>query len=74
VHTIREKLNKQFPDCTFFVQPSDMVGQILNFGLPAPIDIQIIGRNFAQDYLLAQELSERLRTIPGRWMCTSSRS
>jgi len=65
VHTIREKLNKQFPDCTFFVQPSDMVGQILNFGLPAPIDIQIIGRNFAQDYLLAQELSERLRTIPG---------
>jgi len=65
VRAIRDRLNREFPDCTFFIQPSDMVGQILNFGLPAPIDIQIVGRDFGKNYLLAQDLSERIRAIPG---------
>jgi multidrug efflux pump subunit AcrB len=55
------------PNCTFFTQPSDIVGQILNFGLPAPIDLQISGpaRNSPADYLLIQELAARVARIPG---------
>ena len=47
VRLIRSRLAHDFPDCQFFTQPADIVGQILNFGLPAPIDIQISGRDRA---------------------------
>jgi hypothetical protein len=43
IRDLRHRLNREFPDLTFFFQPADIVGQILNFGLPAPIDVQVIG-------------------------------
>ena len=65
VRQIRAQLNHDFPDCIFFTQSSDIVGQILNFGLPAPIDVQIAGRDRATNYALAQELSRRISAVPG---------
>jgi len=65
VRTIRNRLNREMPDCVFFTQPSDIVGQILNFGLAAPIDVQIAGRDVKTNYALAQELSARIAKIPG---------
>ena len=65
VHQIREKLTREFPECQFFTQSSDIVGQILNFGLPAPIDVQIAGRDREHNYALAQELAQRMAAIPG---------
>ena len=65
VRAIRNRLNREMPDCVFFTQPSDIVGQILNFGLAAPIDVQIAGRDVKTNYALAQELSARIARIPG---------
>lgn len=65
VRTLRQRLNREFPDCVFFTQPSDIVGQILNFGLAAPIDVQIAGRDVKTNYALALELSARIARIPG---------
>ena len=65
VRTLRERLNREFPDCVFFTQPSDIIGQILNFGLAAPIDVQIAGRDVKTNYALALELSARIARIPG---------
>jgi multidrug efflux pump subunit AcrB len=65
VRLLRARLNHQFPEYTFFTQPSDIVGQILNFGLPAPIDVQIAGRDRAGNYKIAVELATRIAQIPG---------
>jgi multidrug efflux pump subunit AcrB len=65
VREIRARLNREMPNCTFFTQPSDIVGQILNFGLPAPIDLQIAGQNAAGNYALIRELAARIARIPG---------
>ena len=65
VREIRARLNRELPNCTFFTQPSDIVGQILNFGLPAPIDLQISGNNSADNYALITELAEKIAKIPG---------
>jgi CzcA family heavy metal efflux pump len=65
VRTLRTRLTREFPECSFFTQPSDIVGQILNFGLAAPIDVQIAGRDTKTNYALAQELSARITQIPG---------
>jgi CzcA family heavy metal efflux pump len=65
VHKLREELPKKFPGVEFFFQPADIVSQILNFGLPAPIDVKIIGANYAQNYQIAQQISNRLRHVPG---------
>jgi CzcA family heavy metal efflux pump len=67
VRRIRTRVNRDFPQCQFFTQSSDIVGQILNFGLPAPIDIQIAGavRNRDANYALARELARRVAAIPG---------
>jgi CzcA family heavy metal efflux pump len=65
VHVLRQKLNREFPQCQFFTQSSDIVGQILNFGLPAPIDVQIAGRDREHNYALAQELSRQIAAVPG---------
>ena len=65
VRRIRARLNRDFPQCQFFTQSADIVGQILNFGLPAPIDIQIAGRDRDANYALAQELARRVAAIPG---------
>ncbi len=62
---LRRELPKRFPDVTFFFQPSDIVNQILNFGLPAPIDLQIVGRNLDANYQLAREIEQQVARIPG---------
>jgi multidrug efflux pump subunit AcrB len=67
IRELRRRLNRQFPELTFFFQPADIVGQILNFGLPAPIDVQVIGplTNAPANYALAREITARLARIPG---------
>ena len=65
VKQLREELPRQFPGVEFFFQPADIVSQILNFGLPSPVDIQIVGKNQTQNYQLAQELANQLRHVPG---------
>jgi len=67
IRDLRHRLNRQFPDLTFFFQPADIVGQILNFGLPAPIDVQVIGplTNAPANYALARQITARLAQIPG---------
>jgi CzcA family heavy metal efflux pump len=64
VKELRSQLQKQFPDLTFFFQPADMVTQILNFGLPSPIDVQVQGYDPA-NYEIARRLRSRLATVPG---------
>ena len=65
VDELREKLNQQFPGIEFFFQPADMISQILNFGTPAPIDVQLIGPNQRGNYLVAQQITRRIKQIPG---------
>ena len=65
VKQLRQELPRLFPGVEFFFQPSDIVSQILNFGLPSPIDIQIVGKNQSKNYELAESLSNRLREVPG---------
>ncbi len=62
---LRKRLNEKFPDTTFFFQPANITNQILNFGLPAPIDLQVVGRDADAGYKMAQHLAERLSHIPG---------
>ena len=65
VRMLRKSLPQQFPGVEFFFQPADIVSQILNFGLPSPIDIQLTGPNYAQNYVIAQQIANRLRHVPG---------
>jgi multidrug efflux pump subunit AcrB len=62
---LRKRLHERFPDMTFFFQPANITSQILNFGLPAPIDLQVVGRNAEANYALAQKLADRMARIPG---------
>jgi multidrug efflux pump subunit AcrB len=65
IRILREKLPGLFPGTTFSFLPADIISQILNFGAPAPIDLQIRGPNLAADFDYAQVLVRRLRHIPG---------
>ncbi len=65
VRLLREELPKRFPAATFSFLPADIISQILNFGAPAPIDVQIRGPNLAANFAYAQELLRRLRHVPG---------
>ena len=65
IKQLRGTLPRQFPGTTFSFLPADIVSQILNFGLPAPLDIQIIGSDQKADYAYATDLLKRLRKIPG---------
>src|ERR1700726_141636 len=65
VKQLRLSLAKDFPGVTFAFLPSDMVTQILNFGLPAPIDIQVIGNNLEGNRVCASQLLQNLRYVPG---------
>jgi multidrug efflux pump subunit AcrB len=65
VQKLREELPKAFPATAFFFEPADIVTQILNFGLPAPIDIQIIGSDMANNFTLAAGMAETIRSVPG---------
>src|SRR5262249_36400778 len=61
---LRAVLGKRFPDLTVFFQPADIVSQILNFGLAAPIDVQIVGRD-PRNLGIAEDLVRRIAAIPG---------
>ena len=65
VHDLRLKLARTFPGVTFYFLPTDMVTQILNFGLPAPIDIQVVGNNLEANRQFADNLLARVRNVPG---------
>jgi multidrug efflux pump subunit AcrB len=65
VATLRRILPERFPGTSFYELPTDMVTQILNFGLPAPIDIQIIGKDLDADRAFAVKLLTKLRYVPG---------
>lgn len=65
VRTLRTKLARTYPGTTFYFLPTDIVNQILNFGLPAPLDIQVIGENMEADHALAESMMSQLRYVPG---------
>jgi len=65
VKTLRTVLPQKFPGATFSFLPADIVSQILNFGLPAPIDVQVIGRDQKANYAYANDLLKRIRQVPG---------
>ncbi len=61
---LRADLTRKFPDGTFFFTPANITNQILDFGLPAPIDLQVVGRG-KNNYAIAQELMKKVAAIPG---------
>jgi len=65
IHQLRRSLPEHFPGVEFFFQPADIVSQILNFGLPSPVDVQLTGPDYAGNYLVAQQIANRLRHVPG---------
>jgi multidrug efflux pump subunit AcrB len=65
VRTLRTILPRQFSGTTFYFLPADMVTQILNFGLPAPVDLQIEGQDQASNHELATRVLGELRHVPG---------
>jgi len=62
---IRERLARDFPNVRAYFQAADIVSQVLNFGLPAAIDVQISGNNLEADYEIATRLEDAMRRIPG---------
>jgi multidrug efflux pump subunit AcrB len=65
IHQLRLTLPKQFPGVSFAFLPADMVGQILNFGLPAPIDVQVVGNNLEGNRIYADALLAKMRYVSG---------
>jgi multidrug efflux pump subunit AcrB len=65
IRTMREKLPRQFPGTNFAFLPADIVSQVLNFGVPAPIDLQVAGRDLAADRKYANVLLAKVKNIPG---------
>lgn len=65
IRELREKLPHEFPGVSFAFLPADIVSQILNFGSPAPIDIQVRGANTAGNFKYAGDLLRRIKLIPG---------
>jgi len=62
---IREMLANKFPDCSHYYQPADIVTQILNAGLPSPIDIKVIGMRSEENYKLALDIKRLVKDVPG---------
>jgi multidrug efflux pump subunit AcrB len=65
VRTLRERLPREFPGVTFSFPPADIVGQILNFGAPAPIDLQVRGPDLAANFAYANKLLDQIRHVSG---------
>ncbi|MGC1350657.1 MAG: efflux RND transporter permease subunit, partial [Xanthobacteraceae bacterium] len=65
IKQLRTILPRKFPGTTFSFLPADIVSQILNFGLPAPIDVQVVGNNQKANYDYATDLLKRIRMVPG---------
>ena len=64
-HELRDKLTREFPGTEFYYLPTDMVSQILNFGLPAPIDVQMAGLQMDQNRAIAEQIMQQISRIPG---------
>ncbi|MBV9443733.1 MAG: efflux RND transporter permease subunit [Acidobacteriaceae bacterium] len=62
---LRKRLGHDFPDMSFFFQPANITSQIVNFGLPAPIDLQVVGRDVDANYRIARRLVDKISRIPG---------
>src|SRR5262249_10919402 len=62
---IREALEKDFPSSRFYFQPADIISQVLNFGLSAPIDVEVEGRDLEKSVEIARKLRRGIRGIPG---------
>jgi multidrug efflux pump subunit AcrB len=65
VDRLRARLNREFPGITFYFLPADIVSQSINFGLPAPFDVQVVGRNQSRNRAVAARLAEKIRHVPG---------
>ncbi len=65
VRNLRRELPREFPNATFYMLPADITTQILNFGLPAPIDIQLEGNDVDASKEQADKILAELRTVPG---------
>lgn len=65
IKQLREQLSARFPHFTFYFQPSDMISQILSFGLPAPINVRVTGYHKEDNYRIATQLAERIKHVPG---------
>jgi len=65
VDALRKELPQLFPGTTFYFQPADIVTQILNFGLPSAIDVQIVGNDMRSNFALASKLASQIRAVPG---------
>ncbi len=65
VTRLRNELPAQFPGCTFYFMPADITSQILDFGLPAPIDVQVVGIDRPGDLAVAQKIQKEIAKLPG---------
>ncbi len=65
VARLRVELPRRFPDCTFYFEPADITSQILNFGLPAPIDVQVVGVKRDANLDVAKKLNREMAKVPG---------
>ena len=65
VKDFRTHLNQKFSHLKFFFQPADIITQILDFGLPAPIDVRIVGPAKKENFALARQLVEKIARVPG---------
>ena len=65
IRKLREVLPAAFPECVFYFQAADMVTQILNFGIPAQINVRTVGYDRAKNLRVAKELQRRIAAIPG---------
>jgi multidrug efflux pump subunit AcrB len=65
MRVLRKELTRRFPDVVFFFAPSDIVTQVLNFGLSAPVDIQIAGRNVDGNLEVARKIRKEIAALPG---------
>jgi multidrug efflux pump subunit AcrB len=65
VRNLRLTLNRDFPGVTFYFLPADIVSETINFGLPAPFDIQVLGRDVAGNQWVAAEIADRIRHVRG---------
>ena len=65
VRNLRLTLNREFPGVTFYFLPADIVSQTINFGLPAPFDVQVLGRNLSTNQQIAASIADKIRHVPG---------
>jgi multidrug efflux pump subunit AcrB len=65
VARLRAQLPRQITGLSYFFEPADIVAQTLNFGVPAPIDIQIVGQDVANNFNVASQIAEKMRAVPG---------